>query len=105
MIQKDTVKAVMECKSISSRMIKIRISANARNISIIQVYAPTADSRDEDIDAFHDSLSSTLEKIPKKTSESSKAGMPKSEQMLMEIRTERSGNLRMEQQMKGEKGC
>ena len=56
MTHEDTVKAVKECEPISNGMIKIRISANPRNISIIQVYAPTADSKDGDIDDFFDSL-------------------------------------------------
>ncbi|XP_071511057.1 craniofacial development protein 2-like [Diadema antillarum] len=66
LVHKNTVKAVVECEPISSRMIRIQIAASPRNVAIIQVYAPTSDCKDEEIDAFYDTLGSTLRKIPKK---------------------------------------
>eukprot|EP00794_Sanderia_malayensis_P008574 gene8574-biopygen6861 len=66
LLHKDTVRAVMECEPISSRMIRIRLSANPRNLTIIQIYAPTSTTKDEDVDAFYDELCSTLRQVPKK---------------------------------------
>eukprot|EP00794_Sanderia_malayensis_P004079 gene4079-biopygen2550 len=66
LVHKDTVRAVMECEPISSHMIRIRLSANPRNLTIIQIYAPTSTTKDEDVDAFYDELRSTLRQVPKK---------------------------------------
>lgn len=59
----------MEWEPISSRVIRVRLNANPRNVSIVQVYAPTADCNDEETEEFYEdslSLRITLDKIPKK---------------------------------------
>ena len=44
------------------KIIPLGISAKARNISIVQVYAPTADSIDEHLEDFCDHTDMTLKK-------------------------------------------
>ena len=51
---------------ISSRIISIQIAAKLINITIIQVYAPTSDYSDEDIEIFYELIEDTILKTPKK---------------------------------------
>ena len=51
---------------ISSRLISIRISARPRNITIIQVYAPTSDHEDEEVEQFCGQLHGITAKTPEK---------------------------------------
>ena len=56
LIHNDTVNTVMGCRTVSSRIITIRIRANPFNITIIQSYAPSSDYDDTDIEAFYEQL-------------------------------------------------
>ncbi|XP_063610216.1 craniofacial development protein 2-like [Penaeus indicus] len=58
--------SVMECEPISSQVIRIRMNAHPRNVSIVQVYDPTSDCSDEEVDEVYDVLKSTMDKIPEK---------------------------------------
>ena len=51
---------------ISSRIISIQIAAKPMNITIIQVYAPTSEYTDEDIELFYELIENTVLKTPKK---------------------------------------
>ena len=51
---------------ISSRSISIQFAATPMNITIIQVYAPTTDYSDEDIEEFYELIEDTISKTPKK---------------------------------------
>ena len=66
LVNKDTVNAVMECHPISSRLISIRLAATPKNISIIQVYAPTSTHTEEEIETFYQDLKAVLKGISKK---------------------------------------
>ena len=66
LVHKDVAKSVMECRPISSRVIILRLAAQPFNISIVQVYAPTSEASDEDMDAFYQELNSQMKEIPKK---------------------------------------
>ena len=46
LVHKDSVRTIMGCQPISSRIIKLRLRANPFNITIIQAYAPTSDYSD-----------------------------------------------------------
>ncbi|XP_052227741.1 probable serine/threonine-protein kinase roco4 [Dreissena polymorpha] len=46
---KEVVNSAISCTPISSRLISIRVSATPHNITIKQVYTPTADYKDEEI--------------------------------------------------------
>ena len=65
-VHKETVNMVMECEPISSRIIRIRLQTAPRNLSIIQVYAPTSDSNEEDLEIFYNQIEATMRNIPKK---------------------------------------
>ena len=66
LIHKDTVNTVMGCRPVSSRIITIRIRASPFNITIIQVYAPTSDYDDTEIEAFYAQLQEVLDETPRK---------------------------------------
>lgn len=53
-------------ETVSTRIISIRFQAKLRNINIIQVYAPTTDPSDEDIENFYLELETTMSSIPKR---------------------------------------
>ena len=65
-VNKDRVKSVINCRPINSRIISIRIAAAPLNITIIQVYAPTSDYDDEEIEGFYEDLDKTIKEAPKK---------------------------------------
>ncbi|XP_069975968.1 craniofacial development protein 2-like [Penaeus vannamei] len=66
LVHREYAKAVMESEPISSRVIRVRLNANLRNVSIVQAHAPPADCNDEETEEFYDSPRITLDKIPKK---------------------------------------
>ena len=43
---------VMGCRPVSSRLISIRLRAVPFNITVVQVYAPTSDYDDNEIEEF-----------------------------------------------------
>src|SRR5713101_5189949 len=51
---------------INERIITIRIRAKPVNITIIQIYAPTADATEEELDEFYNNLSNMVELTPNK---------------------------------------
>ena len=51
---------------ISSRTISIWISARPHKVTVIQVYAPTSDHDDEEVEQFYEQLDSIIAKTPKK---------------------------------------
>ena len=66
LVHKDTAKHVLGCDFISSRMISLRLNASPFNITIFQVYAPTTDYNDEEIETFYQDIQQNLDKAPKK---------------------------------------
>lgn len=58
--------ALLGYRPVDSRIIVARFSGQSLNMSVIQVYAPTADSTEDDIEVFYEKLESTLREIPKK---------------------------------------
>ena len=58
--------SVLECRPISSRIISIRLKASPFNITIIQVYAPTTDHDDEEIEEFYNKLQGIINMVSKK---------------------------------------
>ena len=51
---------------ISSRIISVQIEANPMNITIIQVYAPTSEYSDEEIEVFYEFIEETISNTTKK---------------------------------------
>ncbi len=57
-VRKESANSVISCTPISSRIISIRVSAKPHNMTIIQVYAPTSDHDDDEIEELYDRKSS-----------------------------------------------
>ena len=47
-------------------MISVRFQGKPFNITVIQVYAPTTDAEEAELDQFYEDLEDVLELIPKK---------------------------------------
>ena len=60
------MKYVMGCRPIASRLISIRLRAYPFNITVIQVYAPTTDYSDDQIEHFYSQLRRITNQAPKK---------------------------------------
>jgi len=58
--------ALIGYKAVSSRHIVARFQGVPLNMAVIQIYAPTADSKDDDIEDFYETLEATLQELPKK---------------------------------------
>ncbi|XP_063601118.1 craniofacial development protein 2-like [Penaeus indicus] len=65
-VHKEWTNSVIECNPINERILKIRIAAKPRNISDVQIYAPTNSSSEEDIGEFYDALDDVLENTEKR---------------------------------------
>ena len=65
-VRKEALGSVKSCMPISSRIIALQISAKPKNITLIQVYAPTSDHDDEEVETFYEELEETIKKAPKK---------------------------------------
>src|ERR1700733_9163342 len=57
--------ALLGYKPVNARIIVARFGAQPCNITVIQVYAPTAASTEEDIEAFYKKLTSEIEEVNK----------------------------------------
>ena len=64
-MQKDIVKSVIGCRPVSSKLMTVQLRASPFNITIIQVYAPTSNYDDSDVDEFYRELESLVEQTPK----------------------------------------
>ena len=56
--------AVIDYNPFNDRIISVRINARPHNISIIQFYAPTSASTEEEIEEFYSQLQEVIDKIP-----------------------------------------
>lgn len=63
---KRLARCVENHKAYSDRIISIRIRGKPLNITILQVYAPTADASEDEIEQFYSELQSVLNQIPNK---------------------------------------
>ncbi|KAK9751724.1 hypothetical protein QE152_g4797 [Popillia japonica] len=64
-INKNARNSLLEWRSISDRILTIRIKSSVRHITIIQSYAPTEVSEEEPKDVFYQEPSCTLKKVNK----------------------------------------
>ena len=65
-VRKEVVGSISSCTPTSCRLISIRISVRPHNITVIQVYAPTSDHEDEDVEQFYEQLDCIIAKTPEK---------------------------------------
>ena len=66
LVHKNIMKFVMGCRPISGRLISIRLRANPSNITVIQVYAPTTDYTDDQIERFYSQLQKIINQASKR---------------------------------------
>ena len=59
-LQEDQAGCVLGCNAVNDRILLIRIQGKPVNITAIQVYAPTSDAEDEEIDEFYTTLQEVL---------------------------------------------
>ena len=58
--------AEIRCNQKNDRMISVRFQGKAFNITVIQVYAPTSNAEEADVEQFYEDLQGVLELTPKK---------------------------------------
>ena len=65
-VNKRIQNAVLGCSLKSDRMISVRLQGKPFNITIIQVYAPTTNAKEAEVEWFYEDLQDLLELIPPK---------------------------------------
>ena len=66
MVNKGLQNAVLGCNLKNDRMISVRFQGKPFNITVIQVYAPTSNAEEAEVERFHEDLQDLLELTPKK---------------------------------------
>ena len=66
MVNKRVRKAVLGCNLKNDRMISVRFVGKPFNITVIQVYAPTSNAEEAEVERFYEDLQDLLELTPKK---------------------------------------
>ena len=70
-INKRVQNAVLRSNLKNDRMISVHFQGKSFNVTVIQVYAPTTDTKEAEVDQFYDNLEDLLELTPKTVSYSS----------------------------------
>ena len=68
MINKRVQNVVLGCTLKNDRMISVRFQSKPFKITVIQVYAPTSNAEEADVERFYKDLQDLLELTPKKMS-------------------------------------
>ena len=66
MVNKRVRNAVLGCNLKNDRMIFVHFQDKPLNITVIQVYAPTSNTEEAEVERFYEDLQGLLELIPKK---------------------------------------
>ena len=66
MVNKTVWNAVLGCNLKNDRMISVRFQGKPFNITVIQVYAPTSNTKEAEVEQFYEDLQDLLELTPKK---------------------------------------
>ena len=66
MVNKRVQNAVLGCNLKNDRMISVRFQGKPFNITVIQVYAPTSNAEEAEVEWFYEDLRDLLELTPKK---------------------------------------
>ena len=66
MVNKRVRNAVLECNLKNDRMISVHFQGKPFNITVIQVYAPTSNTEEAEVEQFYEDLQDLLELTPKK---------------------------------------
>ena len=65
-VNKTVQNAVLGCNLKNDRMISVRFQGKPLNIKVIQVYAPTNNTEEAEVERFYEDLQDILELTPKK---------------------------------------
>ena len=68
MVNKRVQNAVLGCNHKNNRMISVHYQGKPFNITVIQVYAPTSNAEEAEVEWFYQDLQDLLELTPKKMS-------------------------------------
>ena len=66
MVNKRVQNEVLGCNLKHDRMISVRLQGKPFNITVIQVYAPTSNAEEAEVEQFYEDLQDLLEQTPKK---------------------------------------
>ena len=66
MVNKRVQSAVLGCNLKNDRMVSVHFQGKSFSITVIQVYAPTSNSEEAEVEWFYEDLQDLLELIPKK---------------------------------------
>ena len=66
MVNRKVRNAVLGCNLKNDRMISVRLQGKPFNITIIQVYPPTSNAEEAEVERFYEDLQGLLELTPKK---------------------------------------
>ena len=66
MVNKRVRNAVFGCNLKNDRMIAVRLQGKSLNITVIQVYTPTSNTEEAEVERFYEDLQDLLEITPKK---------------------------------------
>ena len=66
MVNKRVRNAVLGCNLKNDRMISVRFQGKPFNITVIQVYVPTSNAEEAEVERFYEDLQDLLELTPKK---------------------------------------
>ena len=66
MVKKRVQNAVLGCNLKNDRMISVCFQGKLFNISVIQVYAPTSNAEEAEVEQFYEDLQDLLQLTPKK---------------------------------------
>ena len=66
MVNRRVQNAVLGCNLKNDRMISVRFQGKPFNITIIQVYAPTSNAEEAEVEWFYEDLQDLLELTPQK---------------------------------------
>ena len=66
MVNKRVQNAVLGCNLKNDKMISVRFQGKIFNITVIQVYAPTSNAEEAEVECFYEDLQNRLELIPHK---------------------------------------
>ena len=65
-VNKNVQNAVLGCNLINDRMISVHFQGKPFSITIIQIYAPTSNAEEAEVEWFYEDLQDLLELTPKK---------------------------------------
>ena len=66
MVNKRVQNAVLRCNLKNDRVISVRFQGKRFNITVIQVYAPTSNAEEAEVEQFYEDLQDLFELTPKK---------------------------------------